>query len=93
MSQSFIRFAILSLLIGCVLSTSEDACDAQSNTDCDTCMKVSNCAFCKSTKKCFPRPTPPDTGACPASDLQMFTCIGKLHHIIWKILVSEKHRF
>lgn len=79
MNNFFILLAvIISAIISAVLTgTPSEICDKQTNTSCDSCLKVSGCSFCKTNKKCFPRPTTPIGVECKTSDLQVETCFGK----------------
>jgi len=70
---------IISIIISGVLSapTPEAECTKQSNTDCQSCLNISGCAYCKTSKECFPVPTTGITDRCKTSDLQVATCFGK----------------
>ncbi len=66
-----------SIIISCALSISDDKCTAYSKKECETCLNVSGCAYCKTDKQCFESPLTPITDKCKASDLQIATCFGK----------------
>jgi len=63
-------------MISFVLATTDAECEAQSNTNCTSCLNVKGCSYCKDNKKCFPRPTIPTNAPCDVSNLQMETCFG-----------------
>lgn len=69
---------IISIIISGVLSATPEAeCNKQSNKDCQSCLNISGCAYCKTSKECFPVPTTGITDRCKTSDLQVATCFGK----------------
>ena len=74
-------FSILIILsIGSALSVPDETCKALSNTNCETCLNVSGCAFCKDSKSCFAwSPTSGQAAPCSTANLQYQTCIGKLY--------------
>ncbi|CAF1176246.1 unnamed protein product [Adineta ricciae] len=63
-------------------------CKQQSNKDCDACLKLSDCGFCKSSKACFKYNVVDQiTGNCSSDDLQVGTCIGNFKGWIIAIIV------
>jgi hypothetical protein len=83
MMKSFILFVIL--IISFVSSTPDEAtCKAQSNTTCDSCLKISGCAYCKNTEKCFVYTATSFESHCKYSDLQYQTCTGMLNKNLYE---------
>jgi uncharacterized membrane protein len=64
----------------------EAACANQTNTDCHTCLSVSNCAFCNDNKKCFYYYENMLQPPCNTSQLQLGTCVVAFR--VWIIIVA-----
>jgi hypothetical protein len=78
MIKIYIVFLIISLSISFIVGdTPKEECDKESNTTCETCLKVTGCSFCKDKKQCFPTPAIPTDAPCSFSDYQTKTCYGK----------------
>lgn len=74
----FVYSLLISIvLIGSVWNVRADDCKSAINSTCEACLKLGACAFCKSSKECFSRPSPGASVPCPTGDLQVETCIGK----------------
>ena len=77
MNPFFYSLLISIVLINGVYNVRGDDCKSASNSTCESCLKISGCAFCKTSKECFARPSSPVSDRCPTGDLQIETCIGK----------------
>jgi hypothetical protein len=82
MIKSYILFLIISIIINFAPATLDEQCKNQSKTNCETCLKVPGCAYCKNTKECFVNPVNPLDAPCALHDLQRGTCAGKLIRIL-----------
>jgi hypothetical protein len=76
--QQYFLFLIITTIIFCnsVYCTTETDCANRTNTDCQTCVAINRCGYCKTNKQCFyvdSLPLPCDT-----SNMQLETCVGRL---------------
>ncbi len=71
--KSFILLLIFT--ISFVVSV-PDKCGVILKKDCETCLKISGCAFCKDTKICFTYDGSTLPDGCSIGELQFKTCIG-----------------
>ncbi|CAF1095525.1 unnamed protein product [Rotaria sp. Silwood1] len=77
----------ITALFSSVYCASSDNCTNLSNQDCQTCLSLQKCAYCKNTKLCFRYD--PETALeqrCTTADLQWQTCVGNFR--VWIIIVS-----
>lgn len=72
--KSFILLLIVT--ISFVVSVPDETCRAILKKDCETCLKISGCAFCKDTKICFAYDGTTLPKGCSIGELQFQTCIG-----------------
>ena len=79
--QQYFSFIVICIIVcfSSVYCANDTACNTASNTDCQTCLNIKNCAFCKNTKVCF---LYDGSGilnpSCGISDMQWQTCTGRL---------------
>ena len=78
MAKSYIIFAIICVITNFDFSVSQDQCQTLSNPNCESCLNLSGCGFCKDTKTCFKYKVP-DLPPCSTSNFQITTCFGKLN--------------
>ncbi len=79
--QSYLLIVINTIILFNSVFASADqeaVCANQTNTDCHTCLSVSNCAFCNDNKKCFYYYENMLQPPCNTSQLQLGTCVGRL---------------
>lgn len=81
MQPVYLLLALTTCILFCTVSCTreeEQACQNQSNTDCWTCVRVKNCAYCKGTKKCMLYNSDAMfNSGCGISEVQWQTCVGK----------------
>ena len=66
------------IIVGLASSVPDESCRRLSNSDCETCLKESGCAFCQNNKQCFAYDLYPTHPPCSTSDLKFKTCFGKV---------------
>ncbi|UJR22081.1 hypothetical protein I4U23_025147 [Adineta vaga] len=86
-TSHFLLVVICTIALFSTVHGATDAeCRKQSNTDCGACLKISGCAFCKSSKICFLYSTIDYiNNNCSTSDTQVETCVGNFR--VWIIIV------
>lgn len=75
----FVLVAFVLLFSQSSAEVNDATCGAKNNTDCNTCLSVKGCAYCKTTKHCFLLYTFNNVPIrpCKLEDTQAETCIGR----------------
>jgi hypothetical protein len=88
MMKQILAFIIIVLVSLVYCTPQQDACTAQSNKDCASCVNTPSCSYCNTNKNCFLYVESNLLSApCATADMQYKVCVGMYGFFLSRYIV------